>query len=182
MKEIQFERVVRQYKDLIYSYAYYFSGTREDAEDLTQEVLLRIWQSLDSIRVGPTKSWVSKVTRNLCIDWARRKRTRLDSPISLEARNRDEGLRAPLVEPSAERADLRRRIEGAIARLPEKLRTVIILREIGDLKYEEISQVLDMPLNSVKSYIHRGRRLLRERLRALYEDQYLRRDLDDEMY
>ena len=70
--------------------------------------------------------------------------------------------------------ELRKMIERAIAELPEKLRSVIILREIEDLKYEEISDVLDMPVNSVKSYIHRGRRLMRTRLSSIYKDEYHR--------
>ena len=174
MRQSQFKRIVRQYKDFIYNYAYYFTGLREDAEDLTQEVLLRMWHHVDSLRLGPTKSWVATVTRNMCIDWARRRRPEADSPVPLETEDRHLELGAPLEEAGAERGELREKIEEAIAQLPEKVRSVIILREIEDMKYEEISHVLNMPLNSVKSHIHRGRRLLRERLRVLYESEYQR--------
>lgn len=172
MNTAQFKRVVKQYKDFIYSYSYYFSGTHEDAEDLTQEVLIRIWENMDSLRLGPTKSWVSKVTRNVCIDWARRRRARPEAPVSLQSEDCEFDFPAPFEESGAEKEEMKRNIKKAIAKLPEKLKSVIILREIEDLKYEEISDVLNMPLNSVKSYIHRGRRLLREQLSAIYEDEY----------
>ncbi|UCE17796.1 MAG: RNA polymerase sigma factor [Gemmatimonadota bacterium] len=172
MKTAQFKRVAQQYKDFIYSYAYYFTGTREDAEDLTQEMLLKIWENMDSLRLGLTKSWVTKVTRNLCIDWLRRRGARPETPPPLDSGERDPDLPAPFVESDVETEELRRNIKKAIAKLPEKSRSVIILREIEDLKYEEISEVLDMPINSVKSYIHRGRRLLRQHLSAIYENDY----------
>ena len=172
MNEAQFKRVVKQYKDFIYSYAFYFSGTREDAEDLTQEVLIRIWENLGSLRLGPTKSWVSKVTRNMCIDWERRRRARPETPVALQSEDCEFDVPAPFEETGAEKEEMRRNIEKTIAKLPEKLKSVIILREIEDMKYEEISDVLSMPINSVKSYIHRGRRMLREQLSAIYEDEY----------
>ena len=174
MKKAQFKRVVNQHKDFIYSYAYYFTGTCEDAEDLTQEVLLRIWENMDSLRFGLTKSWISKVTRNICIDWLRRRGARPETPLSFESEDRELDVPAPFHEPEVERDELRRTIEKAIAKLPEKLRSVIILREIEDLKYEEISDVLDMPINSVKSYIHRGRRLMRDQLSSIYKNEYSR--------
>lgn len=175
MERIRFKRIVKEHKDFIYNYAFYFTGTREDAEDLTQEVLLRIWQNMDTVRKGMTKSWISKVTRNLCIDWARRRKARPDMAGSLESEDHDRIPSLVIKEPGVEGKELRKHIEKAIAMLPEKLRSAIILREVEDLKYEEISEVLNIPLNSVKSYIHRGRRLLREQLSTLYTDEYCRR-------
>jgi RNA polymerase sigma-70 factor (ECF subfamily) len=167
MKQNRFGDIMNRYKNFIFSYAYYFSGSRENAEDLTQEVLLRIWQNMDSLRVGPTKSWIAKVTRNLCIDWARRKNPASDASIPLEEVENQPKSHPRSVEQTIEREEVRSALKAAIARLPENLRTPIILREIEDMKYEEIGEALDMPLNSVKVNIHRGRRLLRERLRNL---------------
>jgi len=175
IQKIRFKGFVTAYKDFIFNYAYYFTGTREDAEDVTQEVLLKIWQNMDRLQKGMTKSWVSTVTRNLCIDWARRRGARPDMTASGEP---EELERIPLRscgEHGVDRNELRGHIEEAISRLPETLRSVIILREIEDLKYEEISDALNIPLNSVKSYIHRGRRMLREELSPLYKDEFCRR-------
>jgi RNA polymerase sigma-70 factor (ECF subfamily) len=172
MKRARFERVMNRYKDYIYNYAHYFSGSRDHAEDLTQEVLLKIWRNFDSLREEPGKSWIHKVTRNHCIDWYK-KGKKIDlssSPLD----DNDPEMNPPVfhVEQDFERQDLRSRIETAIARLPETLREIIILREIQEMKYEEISRLLDMPLNTVKVNIHRGRRLLREHLGYLYESKY----------
>ena len=175
IQKIRFKSIANAYKDFIFTYAYYFTGTREDAEDVTQEVLLKIWQNMDTLRKGITKSWVSTVTRNLCIDWARWRTARPDMTIAADAEDDDQFSAPPVHISTAEQNELRSTIEKAIARLPEQLRSVVILREIEELKYEEISEVLDIPLNSVKSYIHRGRRLLREQLTALYKDDYCRR-------
>jgi RNA polymerase sigma-70 factor (ECF subfamily) len=171
----RFGEIMERYKDFIYSYTYYFSGSRENAEDLTQEVLLRIWQNMGSIKLGPTKSWVSKVTRNLCIDWTRRKHSPLDASVPLENLDSRPETGPHRAEELLEEKELRERLRGAIARLPERYRSLIILREIEHLKYEEISDTLEMPLNSVKVNIHRARRLLRESLKPLYENQMIRR-------
>ena len=114
MKKAQFKRAVKQYKDFVYSYAYYFTGTREDAEDIAQEVLLKIWENMDALRFGLTKSWVSKVTRNLCIDWLRRRGARPETPLSLDTEERDLDFPAPSEEPHVEREELRRNIKKAV--------------------------------------------------------------------
>ncbi len=175
MKRNRFEHIARQYKDFIYNYAYYFCGTREDAEDLTQEVLLRIWQNMDCLELGLTKSWVSTVTRNLCVDWSRRKSSRPEDPLGPENEEFILETLSARHEPGAEETDLRHIMEQKISQLPEQVRDVIILREIEDRCYEEISEMLNMPLNTVKSYIHRGRRMLRRQLSALHEDIERRR-------
>jgi RNA polymerase sigma-70 factor (ECF subfamily) len=171
----RFGEIMERYKDFIYSYAYYFSGSRETAEDLTQEVLFRIWRNLDSIKLGPTTSWVSRVTRNLCIDWTRRKQSPLDASVPLETVDCRAESRPHRTLELLEEKELREKLQDAIARLPERYRSVVILREIEHLKYEEISEALDMPLNSVKVNIHRARRLLRESLKPLYENEMSRR-------
>jgi RNA polymerase sigma-70 factor (ECF subfamily) len=172
MQKNRFETIVHQYKDSIYSYAYYFSGSPENAEDLTQGVLLKIWQGLDRLRMEPARSWVMKITRNHCIDWFRSQRPKDRASVPLAEQDHPSEPGVYSAERDVQRMELRETILRAISRLPEKLRSLIILREIEDMKYEEISHALDMPLNSVKASIHRGRRLLREHLSSLYEREY----------
>jgi RNA polymerase sigma factor (sigma-70 family) len=170
-EKVRLKRIIKEHKDFIFTYAYYFTGTREDAEDMTQEVLLKIWQNMDMVRKGITRSWISTVTRNVCIDWARRRGARPDMTTSGEPEELDRLPSLSMGQSGAERAELRKHLKAAIARLPEKIRSTIILREIEGWKYEEIGEMLNMPLNSVKSYIHRGRRMLREQLSHLYQDE-----------
>ena len=172
MKRTRFERVMNRYKDYIYNYAYYFSGSREQAEDLTQEVLLKIWRNVDSLGEGPGKSWIHKVTKNHCIDWYKKRKQVDRSTLPFDADDPVMSRGASHVEEDFERNDLMAEIEAAIARLPEALREIIILREIEEMKYEEISRLLDIPLNTVKVNIHRGRRFLREELGRLYKREY----------
>ena len=171
MRRLRFKRIVGQHKDRIYTQAYYFLGSHDEAEDVTQEVLLRIWERLDHLPRKHTTAWIMKVTRNLCIDYIRRRQRTVrlfdveDS--EEEPQDRLEVVSDPEVE--VERSDMQRQIEREILELPEPLRSVVILREIQGLKYEEVARTMDIPLNSVKVYLHRGRRILREKLRHLFE-------------
>ena len=167
-----FEQIASRHRDRIYTFACYWLGDRDDAEDVTQEVLVRLWrhwESLDDAKQGP---WVIHVTRNLCIDALRRRQT-----VRRLVASDPEGLvmdrvASPVPGPAAlaETADFTSRVQDALRDLPEPYRTIVILREIQDLKYEEIGAAMDMPLNTVKVYLHRGRRKLRERLKEWVGD------------
>ncbi|MDZ7413644.1 MAG: sigma-70 family RNA polymerase sigma factor [candidate division KSB1 bacterium] len=173
MRHAHFTTAVLAHKDRIYSQAYYFLGNRPDAEDVTQEVLLRAWQNLDAIRKPTVKAWLMRVTHNLCIDTLRRHKAQQVVRTPEASDGCEMGL--PLVaeddpQVNAEESELRRHLLQAIQRLPVRLRSVIIMRELQDMTYEEISSALDLPLNSVKVYIHRGRKLLRAALGHLLEE------------
>lgn len=172
MKKKLFKKNVAQYKDLIYSQAFYFTGNSDDAADITQEVLLKLWNHLERIEQKAMKSWLLKVTRNLCIDYSRKKR---EVAASFVAPNSDEneslldrlddGLDP---EQNAINLDLKDKIELAIQKLPLKIRDVVIMREIHDFKYEDIATAMEMPVNSVKVYLHRGRKMLFNYLKPYY--------------
>ncbi len=172
MKKTQFKKLVARYKDLIYSHAYYFMGNKDDAADITQEVLLRFWHHLDKIAPGAIKSWLIKVTRNLCIDHSRQKKelafsTLIDSsnPDNAELEQIETGLNP---EEQTINSEAQYRILCAIQKLPPKIKDVIIMREIHDLTYEDIASSMDVPMNSVKVYLHRGRKLLFEYLKPYF--------------
>lgn len=164
-----------EFKDAVYGYAYYFSGSREDAEDLTQEVLVKLWRGVRRLRQEPGITWVMKVTRNHCIDWARSRRKKARGSQLLDPEQLAfQGGGAITADP-VQRSELRTRIVEAIARLPAKLRDLVILREIEEMKYEDIAETLGMPLNTVKANLHRGRRTLRRFLTPLYEKEFQRK-------
>lgn len=162
-----FEATIREHQRRVYSYAHYFLGSPEEAEDVAQEVFLRLWrhrQSVDADRVG---SWLLRVTRNACYDQLRKRRSAAKvlhpdagSETVEEARAVD-----PNPELAAAGADFRRHLLAALRRLDEPLRSVLILREIQGLKYTEISEALELPLNTVRVYLHRGRKRLRQQLK-----------------
>ena len=171
MRRLRFKRIVGQHKDRIYTQAYYLLGSHDDAEDATQEVLLRIWERLDDVPRKHTTAWIITVTRNLCIDYIRRRQRTVRFFDVEGGEDGSEEIPQAASDPAeeAEQNEIQRHIEREIRTLPEPLRDVVILREIQDLKYEEIARILEIPLNSVKVYLYRGRRILREKLSFLLE-------------
>ena len=162
-----FDKTAARHRNRIFTFACYCLGNREEAEDVTQEVLIRLWKNLDSLEEPRLVPWLIHVTRNACIDTMRRRRTY--RALVAEDPEGEAMLRVPSRTPGpgvlAEASDFRTQVENALKELAEPYRSVVILREIQDLKYEEISAALGLPLNTVKVYLHRGRRRLRERLR-----------------
>lgn len=165
-----FEATISEHQRRVFSYAHYFLGSPEEAEDVAQEVFLRLWrhrQSVDADRVG---SWLLRVTRNACYDQLRKRRATAkmihpdgDSE-TIERAEADD----PNPESMAAGADFRRHLLAALRRIDEPQRSVLILREIEGLKYTEISEALELPLNTVRVYLHRGRKRLREQLKESY--------------
>jgi RNA polymerase sigma factor (sigma-70 family) len=161
-----FGRIVDEHRDRVFTYAYYSLGNREEAEDVTQEVLLRLWRYWDQVEETHLRAWLNRVTRNACIDVARRRRAYTARVVSGACGGEvvDGVSSEPWPDARAEASDARALIRAALAKLDEPYRSVVILREVQDMKYDEIGKSLDLPLNTVKSYLHRGRRMLRERL------------------
>jgi RNA polymerase sigma-70 factor (ECF subfamily) len=164
----RFEAMVAQCRNRIYSLAYYSLGSRDEAEDVTQDVLVKLWEhwpSLDHERALP---WTIRVAHNACLDLHRKRQVRSGSPVAeCAGANCPDMLRATEGNPEAdlERRDLRRQIESALQQVEEPYRTIVILREIQDMSYEQIGTAMAMPLNTIKVYLHRGRRMLRDLIR-----------------
>lgn len=173
MKRTKFKIYVNQYKDLIYTQAYYFTKNREDAGDITQDVLIKLWHNLDKVAHKFVKSWLLLVTKNLCIDFSRKKRELTVSVLSGDSDEKGfqlDGLDdGPDPEQDTIHQDEKNRLMDAINRLPDKIKSVIIMREIQDLKYEDIAEAMEIPVNSVKVYLHRGRKKLYEHLKPYYQ-------------
>ncbi len=164
----EFQQLVREHRNRVYGLALYSLKNREDAEDVTQEVLVRLWNHRHKLESSAVRPWLLRVARNACCDVVRRRQTQ-QARLGHEDTEAAETMPAKAPDPhaAAETADFRRQLEAALARLPEPLRSVLILREIQQLKYDEIAQALEKPLNSIKVYLHRGRKLLREELREV---------------
>ena len=163
----RFQELVREYQDRIYNFACYCLGDRVEAQDVTQEVLIKLWRNLDRLDPSGTWPWLLRVTRNAAIDALRRRgtyRSVLGEDPEGEAVQRAPS-RTPGPDAAAETADFQRQLVRAVRELPEPYRSIVVLREIQDLRYDEIASALDLPLTTVKVYLHRGRRMLRRRLR-----------------
>ena len=163
-----FEDTAQRYQRRVYSFARYLLSSREEAEDVTQEVLLRLWrhrQGVDEERLG---SWLLRVTRNACYDLLRKRRS--EAAAGVVRTFDDEAAREvasgePGPQDQAEASDFRRRLLEALADLGEPYKSVVILREVQGLPHREIGEALGIPEATVRVHLHRGRRKLRERLK-----------------
>lgn len=158
--------MVERCRHQVYTLAYYSLGSRDEAEDVTQEVLIRLWEHWKEIEQSTAMAWIIRVTRNACLDLHRKRQTRT----SLMAVHGETCLTPEESEganPAAEyeRKDFRGHVERALSEMEDPYRTIVVLREIEDYSYAEICDALEMPLNTVKVYLHRGRRMLRDRMR-----------------
>jgi RNA polymerase sigma-70 factor, ECF subfamily len=167
---LEFEKAVELHHRKVYSFACYWLGDREAAADVAQEVLIRLWKHWESVREETLQSWLVRTTRNACIDHLRHRRVEHslfpDSEQALVLESAE--------QPASEDFDPVHRLENKalgrslvqqIRHLREPHRAIVILREIQGLSYREISDALSIPINSVKVYLHRGRRALRESLK-----------------
>jgi RNA polymerase sigma-70 factor (ECF subfamily) len=166
----EFRELAEEYAGRIYTFARYSLRHREDAEDVTQEVLIRLWKHRDSIDPSSTSTWVMRVARNLVIDVSRRRQAR--TAVFAEGADMVE-MAAPsgqAADTAADRSELRSRLEAALMELDEPYRSIVVMREIQGLAYEEIARALNMPLGTIKVYLHRARRRLRESMRTEMND------------
>lgn len=160
----RFDRHVRTYQHRVFGFAVYFLGDRTEAEDVTQDVFLRLWQHRADVDEDRLLGWLLRVTRNACVDALRKRKAHRNLiTADTDALGHAPG-EGPTPDACAEAADFQGHLERALARIAEPYRSIVILREVQELKYEEISGAMNLPLNTVKVYLHRGRKMLREQL------------------
>ena len=156
------EDVARDHGRFLYTVAYRLTGNSDDAQDLVQEVLLKVRRGLETYRPGSMEGWLSRITTNTFLDEARRRRRR---PLDLLPDDPDRVLPS---EPPADVAlaaeALPDDVQDALRQLPEEYRAAVVLCDVVGLSYQEIGDSLDVPVGTVRSRIHRGRALLRKAL------------------
>jgi RNA polymerase sigma-70 factor (ECF subfamily) len=157
------DEVVREHSGRVFRLAYRLTGNSHDAEDLTQDVFVRVFRSLSSYTPGTFEGWLHRITTNLFLDTVRRKqRIRFDA-FGDDAAERLPGRELPPDRVFDDRM-LDADIQAALDRLPPDFRAAVVLCDIEGLSYEEIAATLDIKLGTVRSRIHRGRAQLRAAL------------------
>jgi len=165
--------LIQQYKNKIYTYSLYMLKNKMDADDVTQEVMIRIWKNIDTFNALAAKTWIMKTTNNLCIDYLRRRsiavkrENEIDEVFEDTFSTNSNGDNPYLVTHIKMMVS---EVKEVIKRLPDNLRSVFVLYEIEGMKYKEISKVLDLPLNSVRVYLLRARKKMQEELKV-YETE-----------
>ena len=166
------EELVKRYAAMVYNLALRLTGDRTDAEDLTQETLLKAVKGLPEFRgEADPGSWVYRITVNTWKNLLRAKAKwrflrffSADDPKAVDSEPADAAEQSPGPEAQAQAQDLKKRIESALAELSPEERAVLVLRELDGRSYAEIAEVLEVPLGTVKSRLVRARTLLAQRL------------------
>ena len=140
--------------------------------DVTQDTFIRLWEHRTALEEERVLSWLLRVARNACIDQMRKRKVRrsLDDEEGSIVDSLPDSARSP--DGDAAASLFNDRLEQALERLGEPHRSIVVLREIQEYKYEEISDVLNLPLNTVKVYLHRARKALRKDLGEVHRHDY----------
>lgn len=166
------DELIDRYGGKLYNLALHFAGSREEAEDLTQEIFLRLYQNLRQYRGDcPLASWALRLSRNLCIDHYRRTRQERRS-----LRVSDEVLDyLPAGDDVQAEAQWREEVEAvhrALREMPEDQAEVVLLRDLQGWSLEEVASYLDVPVGTVKSRLHRARLEVAERVQARFRARW----------
>ena len=151
--------VARRYGRFVYTVAYRLTGNHEEAQDLVQEVLLRVNRGLASYQPGSFEGWLSRIATNAFLDDVRRKKRRPVVALTDDAERVLPG--AVGADETLDASDLPDYLERALRGLPDEFRVAVVLCDVVGLSYQEISEALDVPVGTVRSRIHRGRSSLR---------------------
>jgi RNA polymerase sigma-70 factor (ECF subfamily) len=176
---VAWEEIVRTYNRRIYNICYRFAGSGDDAEDLTQEVFIKMYRTLTTYdhNKGAFATWVTTITRNLLVDHFRKgKQQRLTDSIDATSEHEDavplsEQIQDQSAPPDAHvrSREVGETVHAALGKLSPELREAVILRDLQDMDYREIATVLKVPEGTVKSRINRGRAELARLLQRTYK-------------
>jgi len=156
------EEVARDYGRFLYNVAYRLAGNDDDAQDLVQESLIRIRKGLERYEPGSLEGWLARIVTNVFLDEVRRRKRRPADALP------DDPERVLPTTPAADEVStgLSDEIQRALGALPDEFRVPVVLCDVSDLSYEQIAEATGVPIGTVRSRIHRGRRLLRAALVA----------------
>lgn len=173
---LAWEQLVRRCQGRVYGLAWHYLGNVEDARDVTQEAFVRVYRQLDAFEGDRFMAWLLCITRNLCIDHLRRRRSR---PPAEDVQADEEGAAPADTAPNPEQAWLtdgrKRTVYAALARLSGASREMILLKDIQGLRLKEIARLLGLPIGTVKSRSNRARVELARQVLAVdpsYADGY----------
>jgi RNA polymerase sigma-70 factor (ECF subfamily) len=172
--QLAWEAIVQQYRRKVFNVAYKFVGKHDEAEDLTQDIFLKIFKSLDTFdRRANFQTWLISVSRNLCIDHyrsVRKERETIDRDV--DTADLSAAAPGPTQIAALEQRDRVELLREALGSLPKTLRTAVLMRDLQELSYHEIARELRLPEGTVKSRINRGRSELARQIRKLRGEHF----------
>lgn len=177
---VAWEEIVQRYNRRIYNICYRFAGSADDAQDLTQEVFIKMYRTLKTYDVerGAFMTWVTTITRNLLVDHFRKtKQDRMTDSLDGTASEHEDAMplseriadQGPTPDTRAQSQQVGEVVQRALTKLSPDLREAVILRDLHDMDYRDIATVLKVPEGTVKSRINRGRAELARLLQRTYK-------------
>jgi RNA polymerase sigma factor (sigma-70 family) len=177
---VAWEEIVQRYNRRIYNICYRFAGSADDAQDLTQEVFIKMYRTLKTYDVerGAFMTWVTTITRNLLVDHFRKtKQDRMTDSLDVASSEHEDAMplseripdHAPMPDTRAQSQQVGEVVQRALTKLSPDLREAVILRDLHDMDYRDIATVLKVPEGTVKSRINRGRAELARLLQRTYK-------------
>lgn len=162
MNSIVYERVVLAHKDRVFSFAAHLLGDREEGRDIAQESLIRLWTHREQVVEGAARAWLMRTAHRMCIDRIRQRASRRPADPTALDDLQDRAEDRP--DRRASSRQIEDRIYDALAELNPRDRTLLLLREVHGMPYEEMAQTLAVPLGTLKAALHRARERCREAL------------------
>jgi RNA polymerase sigma-70 factor (ECF subfamily) len=160
------EQIVRQYQNQVYNIAYGILGNPEDAQDIAQDAFLSVWEKIGQFRFKSRFStWLYRIVTNLCINERNRQRRRQTSPMEMNDSQAWTPVDSVTPEKEVLLAEQQELLQAALAQLKEDYRNILILREMENLSYDELAEVLNCSVGRVKSRLHEARTILRKILK-----------------
>ncbi len=171
--QVAWDTIVRLNWRKVFNVAYKFVGKHDEAEDLTQDIFLKIFKALNTFdRRANFQTWIISISRNLCIDHYRSvRKERQTIAREVDTTDLQPASRERTPYALAEHRDLRAQLKQALETLPSTLRTAVVLRDLQELSYQEIADQLQLPEGTVKSRINRGRLELARQLKRMQDKQ-----------
>lgn len=173
MKRRDFQNFLRKHQDRVFSYAMYMLRRKEDAEDVTQEVFVKMWRHWDNIDETKREAWVMRVSHNYCIDLLRSKSGNRKYWSSLNDREYQLNRNPEtwfIPEAQFVRNEKMQTLLKAISELPERTQSMMLLHYYQGFKFQEIGEIMGLSLSAVKTSLHRGRKKLSRILKAQYPE------------
>ncbi len=175
LQSSKFDYLIENNKNKIFNYSLYMLRNHMDAEDITQEVMIRIWQNINKFNFLAARAWIMRTTHNLCIDYLRRNKKQYQKELSIDdnlSGRIEDKRKAVMPDEVLTQKLLDENLKHTIENLPERLKSPFVLYELQGFKYKEISKILDVPLNTVKVNILRARKQLQKDLKIYAGEEF----------
>jgi len=166
-----FKKLIEQYQRLVSHVVFRMIPKQADREDICQDVFIQVYQNLGNFKFeSKLSTWIARIAYNRCINYLEKKKTPLFDDLSLAEESietqYDDGAAPDIFTEHQDRSSL---LQSEIDKLPVQFRTILTLFHLDEMKYREIAEVMDLPEGTVKSYLFRARKLLKQKLLVKYE-------------